>query len=243
MIVLIISDIHANLIALEAVLSAAGNFDEIWNLGDTVGYGPRPRECLALVRNLQPSVHLAGNHDLAATGDLSIEDFNPVARIATIWTAEQLTRDDKSFLRALPSIDSVEGFVQVHGSPRHPVWEYVTSPAIARDNFSEFDEQACFLGHSHVQLYWSESAAAVGDPPRLPAPGEQLEIRDERYIINPGSVGQPRDRNPSSAFAMFDTKTGTVTFRRARYDIVETQTQMEQSGLPAPLVSRLTQGV
>lgn len=243
MIILIISDIHANLIALEAVLSAAGTYDAIWNLGDTVGYGPRPRECLQLVRNLEPEVNLAGNHDLASTGDLSIEDFNPVARVATIWTANQLTGDDKTYLRSLPSIDAVGGYVQVHGSPRQPVWEYVTSPQSARVNFREFDEQVCFLGHSHVQLYWSEKAASTDDPPRLPAPGEQLELGEERFIINPGSVGQPRDRNPASAFAMLDTESRTITFRRARYDIVETQTQMEQVGLPPALISRLTHGV
>lgn len=240
---MVMSDIHANQVALEAVLSAAGQYDAVWNLGDTVGYGPRPNECIDIVKSLDPEVNLAGNHDRASTGDLSVEEFNPVARLATEWTHQQLTPEGIEYLRSLPTTSQVGGFMQVHGSPRHPVWEYVTQPQIARENFQLFDQQACFVGHSHLQFYWSESMASDGRQAAVPTNGERLVFGDERFIINPGSVGQPRDHNPLAAFAMLDTVSAELTFRRALYDVVETQTQMEQADLPPPLIARLTVGV
>jgi diadenosine tetraphosphatase ApaH/serine/threonine PP2A family protein phosphatase len=241
--VLIISDVHANLIALETVLQEAGEVDTIWNLGDIVGYGPRPRECVERIIELEPSASLIGNHDWAAIGRLALDEFNPVARYATYWTTAHLGAEHMTYLEGLPNRIIEPEWMLVHGSPRHPVWEYVYTARVASQNFALFDAPVCFLGHTHIQLFISEDMAKRGVPPIQPRDGDVLEVGGGRYIVNPGSVGQPRDNNPTSGFAIYDTDTREVLFRRVAYDVAATQDQMEAAGLPRPLITRLALGV
>jgi diadenosine tetraphosphatase ApaH/serine/threonine PP2A family protein phosphatase len=241
--VLLISDIHANLVALEAVLAAAGEVDAVWSLGDLVGYGPRPGECIDRVIALNPAASLIGNHDWAAIGRLQLDEFNPAARFATYWTTAQLSTAHMRYLEELPNRIIEDDWMLVHASPRHPIWEYVYTARVARENFELFDAPVCFLGHTHVQLYISETMAIQGSHPQQPVDGDELLIDGTRFIVNPGSVGQPRDNNPDAAFAIYDTDTRLVTFRRVPYDIEETQAQMDAAGLPRPLITRLALGV
>jgi diadenosine tetraphosphatase ApaH/serine/threonine PP2A family protein phosphatase len=241
--VLVLSDVHANLVALEAVLSAAGDVDAIWSLGDIVGYGPKPGECVDRVIGLRPAASLIGNHDWAAIGRLQLDEFNPAARFATYWTTAQLSTEHMRYLESLPNRIIEDDWMLVHASPRHPIWEYVYTARVARENFELFDAPVCFLGHTHVQLYISEDMASEGRAPLQPMDGDQLPLSGTRFIVNPGSVGQPRDNNPAAAFAIYDTETQIVTFRRTPYDISETQAQMEAAGLPRPLITRLALGV
>jgi diadenosine tetraphosphatase ApaH/serine/threonine PP2A family protein phosphatase len=241
--VLIISDVHANLVALEAVIAAAGEFDTIWNLGDIVGYGPRPGECIDFMINLNPSASLIGNHDWAAIGRLQLDEFNPVARFATYWTTAQLTTEHMHYLESLPNRVLEDDWMLVHASPRHPIWEYVYTARVAKDNFELFDAPVCFIGHTHVQLFISDSMASEGKQPIQPQDGDTLVIDGMRFMVNPGSVGQPRDNNPDAAFAIYDTDTRTVTFRRTPYDVAKTQAQMDAAGLPRPLITRLALGM
>ncbi len=241
--VLMISDVHANLVALEAVVEAAGDFDVVWNLGDIVGYGPKPGECVDYIVAMNPAASLIGNHDWAAIGRLQLDEFNPVARFATYWTTAQLRTEHMHYLEGLPNRVIEEHWMLVHASPRHPIWEYVYTAKIAEENFELFDMQVCFLGHTHVQLFISESMAKRGDPPIQPHDGMQLSLHEDRFIVNPGSVGQPRDNNPDAAFAIYDTESRTVTFRRVPYDVALTQRQMDEAGLPRPLITRLALGV
>jgi diadenosine tetraphosphatase ApaH/serine/threonine PP2A family protein phosphatase len=241
--ILIISDIHANFVAFETVLEAAGDVDAVWNLGDVVGYGPRPRECVERVIDLRPAASLIGNHDWAAIGRLSLDEFNPAARFATYWTTAHLSADHMRYLEGLPNRVIENDWMLVHGSPRHPVWEYVYTARVAHQNFALFDSKVCFLGHTHIQLFISEEMARDGVAPTQPVDGDVLHLDNGRFIVNPGSVGQPRDNNPFAAFALFDPEQQTVTFRRVEYDIPKTQAQMEEAGLPRPLITRLALGV
>jgi diadenosine tetraphosphatase ApaH/serine/threonine PP2A family protein phosphatase len=241
--VLMISDVHANLVALETVIASAGPVDAIWNLGDIVGYGPRPGECIDLIVSLDPAASLIGNHDWAAIGRLQLDEFNPVARFATYWTTAQLRTEHMHYLEGLPNRVMEEHWMLVHASPRHPIWEYVYTAKIAQENFELFDSQVCFLGHTHVQLFITEAMAISGQPPSQPHDGMVLSVAEERHIVNPGSVGQPRDNNPDAAFAIYDTETRAVTFRRVPYDVELTQRQMDEAGLPRPLITRLALGV
>lgn len=241
--VLIVSDVHANLVAFEAVLTAAGDVDGIWNLGDIVGYGPRPGECIDRVTALMPEYSLSGNHDWAAIGRLPLDDFNPVARFATYWTTAQLDTSHMEYLESLPNRIIEDRFMLVHGSPRHPIWEYVTSAQVALPNFELFDAPVCFLGHTHIQFHVSEEQVRRNAHFHQTDDGEQLVIDGQRYMANPGSVGQPRDGDPRAAFALFYPEEQRIVFRRVEYDIVETQRQMEEAGLPRPLITRLALGV
>jgi diadenosine tetraphosphatase ApaH/serine/threonine PP2A family protein phosphatase len=147
------------------------------------------------------------------------------------------------YLEELPNRIIEDDWMLVHASPRHPIWEYVYTARVARENFELFDAPVCFLGHTHVQLYISETMAIQGSHPQQPVDGDELLIDGTRFIVNPGSVGQPRDNNPDAAFAIYDTDTRLVTFRRVPYDIEETQAQMDAAGLPRPLITRLALGV
>lgn len=243
MTILVISDIHANLVALDAVLAAAGQVDAVWNLGDTVGYGPFPGECIERMIAVSPELTLLGNHDAAAVGLLSLDEFNPIARAATIWTAGQLSPEHRAILSGLPARAIIDDCLCVHGSPRHPIWEYVYSAAVADASFATFGEPVCFLGHTHIQLFISDDMAERGIGPSLPQDGDVLDLTGQRFIINPGSVGQPRDGNPDAAFALFEPVERRVTFRRVRYDVSATQAAMHAAGLPMPLITRLSSGV
>ncbi len=240
--VLLLTDIHANLVALEAVVRDAGPVDAVWCLGDVVGYGPRPNECCAWVEE-RAAPTVAGNHDWASLGRLDLDDFNPSARAATRWTIDQLTPHTHDWLAALPERAVAGEQTIVHGSPRQPIWEYLLRPAQAAANFAHFDSPICFVGHTHVPTVFAERPAGGGVTLHRPAAGETIALTGGRYIVNPGSVGQPRDGDPRAAYALYDPDTGRLEFRRLAYDIAATQRQMADAGLPASLIARLDHGL
>jgi len=242
---LIISDIHANLLALETALKDAGEFDAIWCLGDVVGYGPDPNECVALLRE-HDLVCLAGNHDWAALNKLDLATFNADARMAATWTQRMLTEETQAYLRSLPSFMVKGAFTLAHGSPRQPVWEYVLDPASACANMDHFETKYCLVGHTHTPVIFEQTenpgtcvahAAQIGEIIPL-----GLTLGYPRLIINPGSVGQPRDSDPRAAYGLLDTQAMTWEHRRVPYPIEETQSRMRQQGLPHRLVTRLQYG-
>jgi diadenosine tetraphosphatase ApaH/serine/threonine PP2A family protein phosphatase len=241
--VLLISDIHANLVALEAVLASCTEFDAVWNLGDTIGYGPRPRECLDRMVDLFANPVLVGNHDLACIGEVDIAEFNPVAQVASRWTSLQLGMDHRAYLRDLPAITKAEGYTLAHGSPRSPIWEYVTNVAIATENFESFDTDVCFIGHTHIAMYAILKDGATTAEIHPLRHGETLDLLTGRFLVNPGSVGQPRDRDSRAAYAVLDTDRGLLTAHRVQYDIATTQRQMAMASLPDVLISRLAHGM
>lgn len=240
---LVLSDIHSNLVALEAVLAHAGPVDAVWCLGDTVGYGPQPNECVARVQGLPGLVCVAGNHDWAALGKVDLSDFNTEARLAAEWTARQLTPESRTWLAGLPERVESDDFTLVHGSPQHPIWEYVLTSAVAAESFSHFGTQACLVGHSHVAVIFLEPgrqhATAPAVAPRL---GEPFSYRPVRALINPGSVGQPRDGDPEASYLLVDTTAATVVYQRVPYAVGETQRRMRSEGLPPALAARLAYG-
>lgn len=242
--IVIVSDIHSNLVALETVLAAAGSYDALWCLGDTIGYGPRPNECVALMRE-HASLSIVGNHDLACLNKIDLRDFNPDARKANIWNGEQLTAEQRTWLEGLPpQLDVDERFTMAHGSPREPIWEYLLAPEQALANFELFSQQVCFIGHSHVQLGFKLRNNAQRCDRFLPDRSRTIELDSEtRYFINPGSVGQPRDQDPRAAYVVLDSDTGSVRFNRIEYDIAKTQRQMQEAQLPLALIRRLEFGM
>jgi predicted phosphodiesterase len=257
--VLILSDIHANIIALETVLSdAAGEYDTIWCLGDIVGYGPRPNECIELIRG-KAALAVMGNHDWAVLGrpGINVDDFNPQARQVVMWTRSQLTAENLAFLDELPDIpvhpDGEGDILVTHASPREPVWEYMLTPTIALENFACFDESLCFLGHTHKPAIFRWRLPQAEDHNGVPATvhylqpsvgaGVQLATSSsQRLIINPGSVGQPRDNDARAAYAIFDTEERIWWQERVAYPIELTQNQMREAGLPKRLSDRLSFG-
>ncbi len=241
----VVSDVHANLTALEAVLKHAESersLDRVWSLGDLVGYGPQPAECLALLRR-QPFHSVAGNHDLAATDVIDTEEFNPAAAAANAWNADQLGDEDRAFLRALPRTLELEGIQLAHGSLRDPVWEYLITIPGALAQFELMSARFSFVGHTHVPLVFVEGGEAVFDLDYTqPAAGSVLELGERRLILNPGSVGQPRDGDARAAYAIYDTEAQTVGFHRVEYEIARTQAAMAEAGLPRSLIERLGRG-
>jgi len=240
----ILADIHSNLEALSAVLAdieRRGGVDEYWVLGDLVNYGPDPSACLDVLRNL-PVTAVSGNHDLAAVGMLPIDFFNPDAAVALEWTSGQLTKDAADFLRALPLTRERDVFTLVHGSPRSPAAEYLLSVPQARQNFTLLPARHAFFGHTHLPAAFKQSPG--GDVDRIVlTPGFSLTLSGGRFMINPGSVGQPRDGDPRAACAVYDSSEGIVHFFRVEYDVKKTQSKMAAAGLPPFLISRLTRGL
>ena len=240
---LIVSDIHANLNALQTVVADAeerGGFDVIWCLGDTVGYGPSPGPCLDLLQRY-PFVAVAGNHDHAALGRIDVTYFNAAAAIAANWTAEQLTSGDIALLSGLPQVATASPFTLVHGSLRAPLEEYLLSPEAARTTLDLMTTPYCLVGHSHLPFICLENrngpefVGFIEDVPHA--------LDERRRIINPGSVGQPRDNDPRAGYAIYDSEPGLVEHHRVSYDIAETQSEMRRAGLPQPLIDRLDYGV
>ncbi len=245
---LILSDIHANLVALEAVLAAADlqTIDQVWCLGDIVGYGPNPNECVARMQELA-TFCLVGNHDWAALDKIDTSDFNPEAQHAVRWTAAQLSADSVAFLDTLDGrLNAVHpNFTLAHGSPRHPIWEYLLYPSTAQENFPFFETRFCLVGHTHKPVIFRQEVGqdeVLALQPAINIPLPIAKAEGVRFIINPGSVGQPRDNDPRAAYAIFDDEAGTLTFYRLPYDIAETQRRMEEVGLPQRLVQRLEYG-
>lgn len=242
MLIVLVSDIHSNSVALEAVLEQLPLHDQLWCLGDIIGYGPRPNECVDYIRGLGTHV-LIGNHDLACLGQIATDDFNDEARIANEWNGGQLQPASRAFLESCAAtLTTEQGTVLAHASPRDPVWEYVDKVEIATANFELITNQVCLVGHTHVPVSFERhpDGHVVGTYMQH---GAELQLRpDVRYILNPGSVGQPRDGDPRAAYAVWDTSSGTVTFARIGYDIGATQKQIAAAGLPAPLGERLASG-
>ncbi len=239
----VVADIHANLTAFEAVEASWGVVDEVWCLGDVVGYGPEPNECVERLREMT-QVCVPGNHDLAALGRIDLDDFNPAAKAAAEWTARELTHETRMWLEGLDQRIRRDPFTIVHGSPRQPIWEYVLDTASAAENFRDFDTPYCLIGHSHVPLMFAVGAdgRVAGQPlePEGPFP-----LRGARRILNPGSVGQPRDGDPRASFGIVEIGSdGQASFelRRVAYDVGAVQTRMRVKGLPEPLAIRLAYG-
>lgn len=238
---LIITDIHANLIALEAVLKAAGEVDAVWCLGDVVGYGPNPNECIDLLQEQPNLICLLGNHDAAAIKMLNINTFNPEARLSVSWTQEELTEESVEFLKNRPQLVEADGATLAHGSPRQPVFEYLLDTRTATENFKAFQTDYCFVGHTHLPVMFYMQGDDYTARLTIPTSGQATQLTP-RAILNPGSVGQPRDRDPRAAFAIFDTETHTWHAQRVDYDIETTQERMEQIGLPPRHILRLEGG-
>jgi predicted phosphodiesterase len=241
--VAVISDIHANLHAVEAVLAALENArpDAIWNLGDTVGYGPRPNECCAVARS-SASLSLVGNHDLAVLGggDVAIEDFNFEAAAAATWTRETLSDESREFLQALHASASAEEAELYHGSPRDPVWEYVLTIEAARASLEMTRAALVLVGHSHVPLALRLRDGEISGG--LAPAGTEVDLSSGRWLLNPGSVGQPRDGDWRAAFCLLDLAQRSASFVRVEYPVGETQAEMRDQGLPPALAERLAYG-
>jgi diadenosine tetraphosphatase ApaH/serine/threonine PP2A family protein phosphatase len=238
--VAVISDVHANKHALDGVLSAidAEAPDAIWCLGDTVGYGPKPNECCDLVR-ARAGVCLVGNHDLVALGELSLSDFNDEAAKAALWTSDRLTSGSEQFLRSLSPSGEAEGLALFHASARDPVWEYILTEEAARATFELTTAPVVLVGHSHVALALRRDGDDVAGG--LAPDGTHIEL-DGRLLLNPGSVGQPRDGDPRAAWLLLDLEQRFADFRRVPYSITSTQNEMREAGLPPPLAARLALG-
>jgi len=237
----VLADIHSNLEAFQAVLhdiDSRGGVEELWCLGDVVGYGPNPHECIELLRRY-PHICVAGNHDWAAIGKLDTLQFNPEAAAACHWTAWQLSSEDDSYLSSLPLTITRNDFTLVHGSPREPIWEYLLEVESARANFDHFGTRFCLIGHSHRPMLFEldEDCRMLQLPDELP-----LGDSKRRLIVNCGSVGQPRDGDPRASYAILDTAAKELLHFRLTYDTDTTQAKMRVSDLPLRLINRLSVG-
>jgi diadenosine tetraphosphatase ApaH/serine/threonine PP2A family protein phosphatase len=239
--ILVISDIHANFNALQSVLADAGAVDSIWCLGDVVGYGPDPNDCIDLLRTLPNLVCLRGNHDAAALGQIDLEAFNREARLSARWMRSILTADSMLFLQGLEE-KIIQGDVTLaHGSPRNPVWEYLLDTYTATANFNYFQTRFCFVGHTHLPIAYMEVEETKEVQWKIIQSEEPLAL-NTRTIINPGSVGQPRDHDPRAAYAIFYPETQLWEPHRVAYDIAGVQQRIYQNGLPRRHAMRLSQG-
>jgi diadenosine tetraphosphatase ApaH/serine/threonine PP2A family protein phosphatase len=236
----VFSDVHSNLAALEAVLAAidASPPDELWCLGDVVGYGPRPNECCELVE-ARAEICLGGNHDLAVRGTIDLTEFSGDAAVAARWTQGVLTPAARAYLDRLEPEGERDGIALYHGSARDPVWEYVLSDDAAAATLALSPDPTVLVGHSHVALEvsWNEDTLTGG----LALDGMEAPLRG-RVLLNPGSVGQPRDGDPRAAYLVLDLEQETAAFHRVDYDIERTQAEMHAAGLPEALAARLARG-
>jgi predicted phosphodiesterase len=237
MAIAIISDIHGNLEALKAVFNYIdqNNIQSVYCLGDIVGYGPNPNECVELVAERCEYV-VIGNHDHAALGLTSTEYFNDFAKISTHWTTNNLSEENKNYLHALDFTLSTEKFLAVHATPSAPsMWHYILSEADAQHEFKFFDERICFIGHSHFPIIFNDRAGFTR------APRVRLEPGD-KFIVNVGSVGQPRDGNPKTCFCVYSQEEDIIEFVRLEYEMEKTREKIIRAGLPVFLADRLKKG-
>jgi predicted phosphodiesterase len=237
----VLADIHSNLAALDAVLKSLGSVDVVWHLGDVVGYGPEPDGVVERLTEIG-SIGIRGNHDDAACGGDTIWDFNPLARRAAEWTRSRITDRTRAYLDGLQEVLVPEGsdFTLVHGSPSHPIWEYLISIEAARRNMGSFSTPYCLVGHTHVPLVFRSDRGRIRAMPV--ENGSVLALDGRPSILNPGSVGQPRDGRPAASYLVVDTAAATATWHRVAYDIAATQDAMLAAGLPGPLARRLSFG-
>jgi predicted phosphodiesterase len=238
--VAVISDIHGNLHALEAVLRSidAERPDELWCLGDLVGYGPQPNRCCALVAE-RADVCLIGNHDLGVLGRIDLESFSPDAAAAATWTSEVLEEEPRRYLESLSPEQALARAELFHASPRDPVWEYVLAPEVAFLSLEATEKPLVLVGHSHVARRFGAEQLALA----LCEDGTEVDLQRERWLLNPGSVGQPRDGDPRAAWALLDFDAGRARFHRVEYPVEKTQSEIREVGLPEPLAARLESGV
>jgi predicted phosphodiesterase len=239
--ILIISDIHANLTALEAVLADATGYDAVWCLGDLIGYGPDPNECVETVRQLSELTCLIGNHDAAVLDMIDANAFNAEARAVVNWTRSVLTPENHAFLASKPSKTIADEITLAHASPRYPIWEYLLDTYTARVNFEHFATNLCLVGHTHVPVIYHLPAGNGTASAQIPTPNTSFEL-PVRSIANPGSVGQPRDRDPRAAYVIFDSDRNLWDYRRIPYDIAAVQSRMQTLGLPDRHIRRLAAG-
>ena len=238
----VISDVHSNLHALQAVLAAidAEGADEIWCLGDVVGYGPRPNECCALVRE-RATLCLAGNHDLGVLGTIDLGYFAGEAGLAARWTQGELGDAARSFLGGLAPSGRAEGVELYHASPRDPIWEYVLGAGEALAALAGTSAPLVLVGHSHIPLAICLDGTELSGG--IAAAGHDANLARGRWLLNPGSVGQPRDGDPRAAWLLLDTEARRGSFRRVEYPVAATQAEMRERGLPETLAARLEHGV
>ena len=271
MIVAVLSDIHANLPALEAVVGSLGSVDAVWHLGDVVGYGAEPDGVVERLRELG-AIGVKGNHDDAAAGGRILAEFNATARVAAEWTRDHMSPETRDFLVALPArlvlgdggaggaegagnaADAANRFTLAHGSPRDPLLEYMHDQWVAAENLSAFDTPYCLIGHTHTPAaFRAVPGATAGSKPGwtlalfqmetiVPDDGGQLRLDERRTFINPGSVGQPRDGNPDASYLVLDTASGIVTWHRVGYPLETTKRRILEAGLPRQLARRLDLG-
>jgi len=241
----VISDIHGNLYAFEAVLDALEKDppDKIWSLGDTVGYGPQPNRCAALVQE-RATVSLAGNHDLGVLGAnevASLLDFRHDAAAAGRWTQEVLSDEARTYLAGLEPLAKVDGVELFHASPRDPVWDYVLTAEGALDALELTEAPLVLVGHSHVAL----AIGIIGETldGGLAPEGSEVDLASGRWLLNPGSVGQPRDGDPRAAYLMIDFAAKRAQFRRVPYPVERTQAEIRERNLPEALAERLAHGL
>lgn len=239
--VLVVSDIHANLPALEAVLAAAGPVDATWCLGDLVGYGPYPNECVERIRDIPNLTCLLGNHDAAALGYIGIDNFNLDARASMVWSQNTLSEASKQYLAQLPEQVVKERVTLAHGSPRNPVWEYILESRTATSNFDYFTTDYCLVGHTHLPILYMDPNGTGHARPILAADRENNRVTP-RMILNPGSVGQPRDRDSRASFAIFDLAEDRWDHYRVEYNVAGVQQQIIALGLPVRHAIRLSEG-
>jgi predicted phosphodiesterase len=239
--VAVISDVHSNLQALEAVLEHAGRegFDELWCLGDIVGYGGKPSECLAIVRE-RAAICLGGNHDLVVSGVLDIDQFTSDAGVAARWTRSVLSEEELEVLAELSPKGERSGISLFHGSIRDPIWEYVLTADVADASLRAQRTDLALVGHSHVQL--SLSLGTSGLEGGKAEPGQEVTLAGKQ-LLNPGSVGQPRDRDPRAAWLLLDSEAAWARFERCEYPIEGAQSDIRAAGLPTRLADRLARGL
>jgi predicted phosphodiesterase len=238
--VAVLSDIHGNLHALDAVLEsvAADAPDAVWCLGDLVGYGPRPNRCCSLVAE-RADVCLIGNHDLGALGRLDLGDFAPDAAESARWTASVLEDERRSWLESLQPSGEREGVALYHASARDPVWEYVLSPEAAAASLALAKTALVLVGHSHLALRYGSEQQVLA----LCEDGTSVDVARETWLLNPGSVGQPRDGDPRAAWLLLDLDERRAWYRRVAYPVEQTQAEIRERDLPEALAERLGQGV
>ena len=236
----VLSDVHSNLIALDAVLAHAGPLDGVWHLGDIVGYGPDPDGVVARLAEVK-AVGVRGNHDAAALGGDEIEHFNPEARAAMEWTRGAISDDTRAWLATLPERRMEGDMTLVHGSPRDPTWEYLTTASAARGSFAALTTAHGLNGHTHVPAAFTLEDDRIGL--LRPGDGESLSLTGTRVLLNPGSVGQPRDGDPAASYLILDPEREVATWHRVSYDIGAVQAAMHEVGLPPRLAARLGHGL
>ncbi|MDY6846064.1 MAG: metallophosphoesterase family protein [Chloroflexota bacterium] len=239
---LIIADVHANLTALQTVLEDAAPFDRVWCLGDVVGYGPDPNECISLARELPQLKCVKGNHDAAILGEISVLSFNYEARASIQWLESVISSENRDWLRNLEEKHVLQNVTLVHGSPNSPVWEYVMDVRTAQENMDSFNTPVCLVGHTHIPCVYVQEEGALKSTRMYGLDVDQPLMLNHKSILNPGSVGQPRDHDPRASYLIYDDDGDRWFYHRVPYDVVHVQNRIMEAGLPVRHAQRLSQG-